>query len=135
MKKSGNSKLALVTKILCRELRQKATDAEIIFWGQVRNRKYNNLKFYRQYPLFFDYNGKETFYIADFYCFEKQIVIEVDGDYHNSTSQIEKDRLRTYIINMLGIQVLRFSNKQIIEDLNNVLEILNYKITQPKPFS
>jgi len=79
MSLNRDPRLIEIAKQLCRELRKNQTKAEKIFWEAVRNRKFMGLKFYRQYPLFFDYTGKETFYIADFFCFEKKCVIEIDG--------------------------------------------------------
>ena len=116
----NNRKIKRVALIRCRELRQKQTPAEVVFWEQVRNKKFNGLKFYRQYPLFFDYLGKETFYIADFYCHSRKIVIEIDGEIHRYKA--EQDKLRSEIINMLGIKLLRFKNERILNDVDRVLK-------------
>lgn len=132
---NNNSNLKLIAKSVCRELRKKSTLAEKLFWDKVRDRRFNNLKFTRQHPLFFDFEGKGTFYVADFFCFEKQVIIEIDGGYHNTFQQKEKDKLRTYLMNLLGINVIRFPNERIINDLDNVLDELYKKITHPKPFS
>ena len=115
-----------IAKQLCRDLRKSPTRAEKIFWEAVRNRKFMDLKFYRQYPLFVDFAGRETFFIADFFCFEKNLVIEIDGkihDYHK-----EHDELRTEIINMKGIQVVRFKNEEIEADMGMVLLRLKREI-------
>lgn len=114
------SELRNVAKEICRELRKKQTKAESLLWNELRNRKFVNRKFYRQYPLFFDYLGKETFYIADFYCYEENFVIEVDGKYHDY--QKEKDKLRDHVINMLGNRVLRIKNEVVETDIQKVLE-------------
>jgi very-short-patch-repair endonuclease len=82
MSLSRNPKLVEIAKFICRDLRKHSTDSEQVFWEAVRNRKFLNIKFYRQYPLFFDYFGKETFYVADFYCHENSIAVEIDGAYH-----------------------------------------------------
>jgi len=74
MSLSKNQKLIAVSKQLCRNLRKQATNEESILWEHLRDRKLNNKKFYRQYPLFFDMYGKETFFIADFCCFENKLV-------------------------------------------------------------
>ena len=57
-------------KELCRELRKRSTRSELLFWQKVRNRKVLGKKFLRQYPIFFMYMDKKTFFIADFYCHE-----------------------------------------------------------------
>lgn len=107
-------------------MRNKQTAAEKIFWEVVRNRKLFGLKFYRQYPIFFDYIGKETFYIADFFCFEKKVVVEIDGKIHDYRK--DHDEMRTIIINMLGIKVLRFRNDEIEKNLKKVLKKLERKL-------
>jgi very-short-patch-repair endonuclease len=113
------SKLVPLAKARCRELRKKQTKAEQVFWDYVRNRKYHGFKFYRQYPVFFDMLGKETFYIADFYCPEKRIIVELDGDIHEK--QKEQDKLRDSVIAAMGIKVIRFKNVDIIKDIDDVL--------------
>ena len=103
---------------LAREMRKHPTKAEKIFWEMVRNRRFYNVKFYRQYPPYYDVRGKESFFIADFYTYEKKTVIEIDGDIHKFT--IEKDLQRTEIINFLGINVIRFKNEEILYNIGDV---------------
>jgi very-short-patch-repair endonuclease len=122
-------KLAPVAIRLCRDLRKKSTPAERIFWEAVRNRKIMNKKFNRQFPIYFDLLGKETFYIADFFCFEEKLVIEIDGGYHER--QKDYDSLRTEIINSLGIKVIRFKNDEIENNLIFVLQKLKTKLNSP----
>ncbi len=123
----NDPRLKQIAKQRCRELRKNQTTAEKIFWEAVRDRKFLGLKFYRQHPLFFDYTGKETFYIADFFCFEKKCVVEIDGKIHDYL--IERDKLRTVIINMLGIEVVRFRNEEIENNLDYVLERLKRQLS------
>ena len=78
MSLNSKTKLVEVAKVVCRELRKHSTEAERIFWEAVRNKKFCNRKFYRQYPLFHDITGKETFFIADFFCYEEKLIIELD---------------------------------------------------------
>lgn len=66
--------------------------------------------------------GAETFFVADFFCFERRLVIEVDGRVHDY--RVDHDQLRTFIINQLGIQVLRFRNEPLQTALAGVLEQL-----------
>jgi very-short-patch-repair endonuclease len=121
------SKLVLVAKARCRELRKNQTKAEVIFWNKVRNRQFRGLKFYRQYPLFFDLLGKETFYIADFYCHEKRLVVELDGGIHEK--QKKQDKLRDNMIDCLGIKVLRIGNKDVFENIDKVVKRVNAVLT------
>jgi len=119
MSLSFDPRLRKIATQLCRDLRKRQTNAEKIFWQAVRDRKFSGLKFYRQYPLFFDYLGKETFFIADFFCHEQRLVVEIDGKIHDYRK--DHDRLRTFIINMMGIEVLRFRNEEIENDLGSVM--------------
>jgi len=126
MSNSKNHKLVQIAKQRCRELRKSQTKAETIFGQAVRNRKFLRLKFYRQYPIFIDFNGKETFFIADFFCFEKKLVVEIDGKIHDY--QKENDVLRTEIVNMKDIDVIRFKNEEIERDIGLVLRRLEEKL-------
>ena len=131
MSLNSKQKLVLIAKQLARELRRGATPAEKIFWEVVRNRKFLNKKFYRQHLIYFDLLGKETFFIADFYCHEEKLVVEIDGGYH--IRQQYHDELRTAIINLLNIKVIRFSNEQVIDDLKNVLNQIEKFIKANSP--
>ena len=117
-----NRKLRQNAKEVCRTLRKAQTTAERLLWEQLRDRKLNGLKFYRQYPIFVDWLGTETFFVADFCCFERHLVVEVDGRVHDYRA--DHDQLRTFIINGLGIQVVRFRNEQIETNLAGVVERL-----------
>ena len=107
---------------LCRELRQNQTAAEQQLWGILRARKFIGLKFRRQHP-FIDNNrqGQSRFFIADFYCPEKRLVIELDGKIHDW--QKDYDENRDLILTQLGLKVLRLKNEEL-DDLGAVLEKL-----------
>ncbi len=98
--------LANIAKIVCRDLRKKQTNAEKIFWEAVRDRKFLNLKFLRQHPFFHDITGRESFFVADFFIFEKKLIIELDGTIHKY--RLKQDEERTKILNYLGLNVVRF---------------------------
>jgi very-short-patch-repair endonuclease len=117
-----SKELVLVAKQVCRDLRKRSTRAEQRLWEEVRDRRFLNLKFYRQHPLFVDLDGRETFFVADFYCHERKLVIEVDGKLHDYSKQ--HDKARTAVINALGIAVVRFRNEEIERDVMGVLEKL-----------
>jgi leucyl-tRNA synthetase len=125
--------LTEVAKAVCRELRKSPTKAERIFWEEVRNKKFRDKKFYRQYPIFHDLTGKETFFIADFFCFEEKLVIELDGDYHQY--RLKDDEERTKILNHLGLKVIRFHNQEITEDIKKVLSIIDKYVTATNSYS
>lgn len=107
--KGANPKLFEFSKIL----RKTQTDTEDIIWQSLRNRKILGFKFRRQHPL-----GK---YIADFYCFEAKLVIEIDGGIHNQAENKEYDNGRSFELEELGIIVIRFTNKEVEDNLENVL--------------
>lgn len=92
--------------------RKNPTEAEYQLWQCLR-RKALGVKFRRQHAI-------EDF-IADFVCIEEQLVIEVDGGYHNDVQQQEDDERRTSILNARGYRVLRFKNEEILFDIENVL--------------
>ena len=94
-------------------LRYQMTDAEKILWKELKAHKLNGLKFRRQHPL--------HFYIADFYCHEKRLIIEVDGGIHETVTVSEHDANRTAEFERLGIRVLRFTNDQVINSISEVI--------------
>lgn len=118
--------LVNIAKIVCRDLRKRQTTAEQIFWEAVRNRKFYNLKFVRQFPFFHDITGKETFFVADFFCFEKNLIIELDGVIHRY--KLKDDFNRTKILKALGLDVIRFRNDEVESNLSVVLERLKIHI-------
>jgi len=97
-----------------RMLRKKMTKAEKTLWQHIRNRKLNRLKFRRQHPI--------NIFIADFYCHEKKLVLEIDGGIHLNASQKQYDIGRTAELENFGIHVLRFSNEDILLNINSVLQ-------------
>jgi very-short-patch-repair endonuclease len=101
-----------------RDLRQSSTKAEKILWEHLRNRKLNGLKFRRQHPI--------DKFIADFYCHEKRLVVEIDGSDHNLKTNEEYDNARTYMLSELSIIVVRFRNEEVE---NNVEEVIRKIIT------
>jgi len=130
MSLNKQKQLREIAKVKCRELRKNSTNVEKIFWYKVRNRKFLGKKFYRQYPIFYDVYGKESFYIVDFYCHEEKLVIELDGKIHEH--QKENDKLRTEIINNKGIKLIRFKNNEIENDINRVMINLKKLISHSK---
>lgn len=98
-----------------RELRRPQTPAERVLWARLRNRQIGP-KFRRQHPI-----GR---FIVDFYCAEAGLAIEIDGDSH--VEQAEYDAERTAWLAEQGCRVIRFTNRQIHQQIDAVLEaILN----------
>jgi type I restriction enzyme R subunit len=97
-----------------RELRQKQTPAEELLWELLRDRRFLELKFRRQHQI-----GD---HIVDFYCHEHRLVIEADGEVHETSVQKVHDEQRDAILRGQGFQVIRFSNQQILENAQEVLQ-------------
>jgi very-short-patch-repair endonuclease len=97
-----------------RELRREMTPAERLLWKLLRNRRLRGWKFRRQTAI--------SIYIADFYCHELKLIIELDGDVHSTRSQIAHDDNRDFYLKDLGIVVLRFPNRQVFDQPDKVLD-------------
>jgi len=123
MYKTHNAIMDLAARELCRKLRGTQTKSEILFWRKIRNRKFHGLKFYRQIPIFYEFDDRESFFIADFFCFEKKLVIEIDGNVHNY--KFKQDAERSNILNNLGLSVYRVRNEEIEINLSLVLKKLS----------
>jgi len=108
MSARSNVKLRQHAKETCRALRKAQTRAEGLLWDELRDRRFQGLKFYRQYALFVEWLGTQTCFVADFFCWERRLVIEIDGRVYDY--RVDHDRLRTFIINNLGMKVVRFCN-------------------------
>jgi len=102
-------------------MRKHATKAEDILWQAIRGSKLGE-KFIRQKPFTFEYNEVQRTFIADFYCSKAKLIIEVDGHIHDD--QKEYDELRTEIIKLLGMKVIRFTNEQVINDIEKVKQVI-----------
>ena len=102
--------------VLARELRQKQTTAELLLREILRDKQVNALKFRRQHPL---WN-----YIADFYCPEKNLVIELDDSIHNKAEQKKRDQERDAIMKQHNINVIRFTNDDIFEKVEEVIQTI-----------
>lgn len=98
----------------CRKLRKNQTDAEQQLWSVLRNRQMEGVKFRRQYPV--------DRYILDFYSPEYKLGIEADGGQHYEDKGKRLDELRTTILARYGIKILRFSDLEILQDMEGVYE-------------
>ena len=95
-----------------RALRAGSTPAEECLWQEIRNGKLNGLKFKRQHSI-----GN---YIVDFYCASKRLIIELDGEVHNTKDQQEKDKLRDLNLTEMDFKVLRFTNDRVLYNIEQV---------------
>jgi very-short-patch-repair endonuclease len=114
-----------------RDNRKNPTVAEKKMWYRIlRSRSFENYKFLRQKPL--------DNFIVDFYCSELLLVIEIDGDSH--VEQIDYDNLRTKKLNGYGIEVVRYTNLEVINNIEGVYDDLSRRVekreinkTHPNP--
>ena len=102
-----------------KELRNRLINAEQVLWMQLRT-KPKGYKFRRQHPA--------ANYILDFYCHALKIAIEVDGAIHNKEKIQEADRKRQKNLETDGIYVIRFSNKDVMTNIDYVNEQINIAI-------
>lgn len=94
-------------------LRNNETQAEKILWEKLKNNQLKGNKFRRQHPI--------SLFIADFYCHQLKLIIEVDGEYHNTVEQIKKDDERTQVLQNNGVKIIRFSNCEIENNVDKVI--------------
>ncbi len=97
-----------------RMLRSTSTLAEQILWDSLGNKKIKGYKFRRQHPI--------AGFIADFYCHEARLIIEIDGEIHDLPDYSEHDEGRSYMLENQDIKVIRFKNIEIRENLDSVLK-------------
>ncbi len=107
-----------------RELRGRMTKAELLLWEELRGKKLG-YKFRRQHPI-----GN---YIADFYCHQIHLIIELDGGYHLAEKQQCFDNQRARDLELTGMKVIRFMNEEVISDMKKVLEAINEVIAHATP--
>ncbi|HMR39388.1 MAG TPA: HsdR family type I site-specific deoxyribonuclease, partial [Ignavibacteria bacterium] len=109
----GGAKYSSLVNI-ARELRKNQTSAEKYFWEIVRDRKLFGLKFRRQHQI-----GN---YITDFFCNELSLVVELDGEVHFNSEQMEKDKEKDDYYISQGFKVLRFKNEEILVNIESVFD-------------
>ena len=104
-----------------RFLKKVQTEAEAALWQRIRSKKLNGFKFRRQHPV--------AYYIVDFYCHECRLVIEVDGKIHEKKDNSDYDRIRTQDLMGLSTTVIRFTNEQVLQNIDLVLEEIKRHLT------
>ncbi len=112
--KTARASMYGLLKELADEKRKNQTEAEQVLWEALRGKQLEGHKFRRQHVI--------DEFIVDFVSLNDQLIIEIDGGYHNNPKIAEADQLRTNILEELGYTVIRYTNEQVINDLSNVLE-------------
>ncbi len=105
-------------------LRNGMTKAEILLWDKLKGKQLG-YKFRRQHPI-----GN---YIADFYCHQNLLIIELDGGYHLEEKQQYFDARRTKDLELAGITVIRFLNEEVVNDIERVVEEIRASIGRAAP--
>jgi very-short-patch-repair endonuclease len=105
---------------LAKELRKNETEAEKMLWSKLNKNQIIGLQFRRQHPI--------NIFIADFYCPKIKLVIEVDGSIHEIFEYEEHDIGRSEMLNDFGITVIRFTNEQILNDLDGTIKQIKSEV-------
>ena len=108
----------------CRDLRKNQTDAEKKLWSVLRDCQMIGIKFRRQFSI-----GR---YILDFYAPQYKLAIEADGGQHYEVEGRQQDELRTSELSNLGVQILRFSNLEILNNIEGVCEMIQETIERKR---
>ena len=112
--------------LIARRLRKESTSSEKLLWEKLRGKKLDGLKFLRQHPVFYRIDKEWVeFFVADFYCSELKLIIELDGPIHEYHE--EEDKERDMKLESRGFMVMRIKNEEL-SDLNNVVEFLRATI-------
>ncbi|RCX32277.1 endonuclease domain-containing protein [Thioalbus denitrificans] len=106
-----------------RKLRANMTDAEQLLWRRLRRRQLDGHKFRRQVPV--------GLYIADFLCYEKRLIVELDGGQHMERRY--HDRQRDDWLRNQGFEVVRFWNDEVLRDPGAVLEEIARQLERRTP--
>ena len=104
-------------------LRKNMTEAEKVVWERLCKNQLG-VRIRRQPPI--------CKYIADYYCHELKLVIEIDGEIHLSKENKESDISRDITLNEFGIQIIRFTNDQVINNLDQIIDEIKTKIEELK---
>ncbi|BAU55793.1 endonuclease domain-containing protein [Mucilaginibacter gotjawali] len=112
-------------KLLARKLRNDSTLGEVLLWNELKNKQFYGYDFHRQKPL--------LNYIVDLYCYELELVIEIDGLYHNWEEQDSRDVLRDNELSSYGLTVLRFTEKEVRKNMPDVLRTIELHVFNRDP--
>lgn len=112
-----------------RSMRKDSTDAERRIWFYLRAHRLGGHHFRRQHPI--------AGYIADFYCDEAKLVVEIDGSQHDEAEALAYDEKRTNELGELGIQVVRFSSYEALKDSEavaaTILDLVEERVKKAPP--
>lgn len=110
-----------ILKEFAKQNRKNMTPSEQALWNALR-KSLGSWRFRRQHPI-----GD---YIADFICLSEKLVVEVDGEYHNTEEQRIDDKVRTHSLRQMGFRVIRFSNHEVDADIISVIRRIKEELTK-----
>ena len=105
---------------LAKRLRDNQTETELFLWNHLSKIEIKEIRIKRQHPV--------LYFIADFYCHKAKLIIEIDGGYHNIPEQFNYDQNRDSELESLGLKVIRFTNKQVMTEIGEVLKTIKKEI-------
>jgi very-short-patch-repair endonuclease len=106
----------LIRALIFRQDYRMNKDSERVLWSRLRGKQISDVQFYRQKPI-----GE---YIVDFFAPRTKLVVEVDGSQHLEEEQAEKDRYRDEYLATVGLKVLRFNSREVLEETDAVVEVI-----------
>ncbi|HLD35101.1 MAG TPA: endonuclease domain-containing protein [Planctomycetota bacterium] len=112
---------------LAKNLRKQSTNTERLLWRHLKAKQLQDFKFRRQQPI-----GN---YIVDFVCFERKVVVELDGGQHADTKHTEKDKRRDILLRKQGYKVLRFWDNEVWSNLRGVIDVIREKCEEHPPLT
>lgn len=108
-----------IIKNFARNNRKNPTQSEKLFWANARGKKIGGLKFLRQHVVAYElYENQKRFFIADFYCDELRLIVELDGRVHDYQKEYDADR--SEILKAMQYRVVRFTNKDVLREWETV---------------
>lgn len=105
-------------------LRREMTETETILWQKLKGKQLDDLKFRRQHPF-----GR---FVLDFYCHSIKLCVEIDGGVHTERMNVEYDAVRTEMLNDNGIAEIRFTNEDVTQNIEIVLQKIIKKVNELK---
>ena len=114
-----------VLKPISRYLRSGMTECERLLWSRLRRKQLHSVQFYRQKPI-----GS---YAVDFYAPAARLMVEVDGSQHQDQINFQNDAIRDESLKIKGLRVLRFTNRQVVDDLDSVIWVVEEALKSPLP--
>jgi very-short-patch-repair endonuclease len=109
-------------KAIARKLRKEMTLSEVLLWNELKQKKMLGYDFDRQKPL--------DNYIVDFFCKNLNLAIEIDGNSHDNEEAYKADMMRQQRLESFGVRFLRFDDREVKQDMSNVLRTIKTWVKQ-----